>query len=626
MSWLSGLYETYESNQALLYRKDGPLLPICHTTQQAHIEIVLNGKGEFVRAYVVPRDENTTVIPCTEQSASRSGIKPANHPLCDKLQYVAGDFSEFGGVVTKGFRKDPKEPYMTYLRGLMDWAESPYGHPKIDAILKYVEKGSVVRDLVNYGILHTDSQGRLLGKWTSEEEPPEIFSVIPSSQAQYDAFVRWSVEIPNMPESSVWQDETLFQSWTDFYTSLQSDRDICYVTGEEVAIALSHPAKIRNEGDKAKLISANDNSGYTFRGMFDEATQAVSVGFEVTQKAHNMLRWLVQHQGFRSGNLAVVAWASGGATIPNPVYDSPAFMGSPDEPEISYTAEEFALKLKNKILGFQQELGEFSDIFVIGLDSATPGRMSISFYRELWSSAFLRRIEDWHYTCSWQHSYRSGVWKGKRGIQKEYVGAPSLYDITEAAYGARVDSKLRTRTIERLLPCVIDGQPLPTDIVNAAVRRACNRSTFAETWEWKKALTIACALYKKANIKEGYTLALDKKRTSRDYLYGRLLAFADNLESWALMESGEQRPTNAARMMNRFAERPFSTWKTLELALTPYKVRLGPKKSYRLEKGISEVMDLFEPEDFTNDRPLSGEFLLGYHCQMMAFWNKTDEK
>ena len=142
----------------------------------------------------------------------------------------------------------------------------------------------------------------------------------------------------------------------------------------------------------------------------------------------------------------------------------------------------------------------------------------------------------------------------------------------------------------------------------------------------KKALTIACALYKKANIKEGYTLALGKKRTSRDYLYGRLLAFADNLESWALMESGEQRPTNAARMMNRFAEQPFSTWKTLELALTPYKVRLGPKKSYRLEKGISEVMDLFEPEDFTNDRPLSGEFLLGYHCQMMAFWNKTDEK
>ena len=72
--------------------------------------------------------------------------------------------------------------------------------------------------------------------------------------------------------------------------------------------------------------------------------------------------------------------------------------------------------------------------------------------------------------------------KAKRD-SKEYVGAPSLYDITEAAYGARVDSKLRTRTIERLLPCVIDGQPLPTDIVNAAVRRACNRSTFAETWE-----------------------------------------------------------------------------------------------------------------------------------------------
>jgi CRISPR-associated protein Csd1 len=32
---------------------------------------------------------------------------------------------------------------------------------------------------------------------------------------------------------------------------------------------------------------------------------------------------------------------------------------------------------------------------------------------------------------------------------------------------------------------------------------------------------------------------------------------------------------------------------------------------------------MFAGEDFVNDSKLSGEFLLGYHCQRSALWNKT---
>ena len=109
-------------------------------------------------------------------------------------------------------------------------------------------------------------------------------------------------------------------------------------------------------------------------------------------------------------------------------------------------------------------------------------------------------------------------------------------------------------------------------------------------------------------------MALEPTRTTRDYLYGRLLALADSLEEWALNEANEGRQTNAARLMQRFAERPFSTWRTIELALTPYKARLGGKSKKR-QWMIDEVMALFNPDDFTNDKPLSGEFLLGYHSQ-----------
>ena len=109
-------------------------------------------------------------------------------------------------------------------------------------------------------------------------------------------------------------------------------------------------------------------------------------------------------------------------------------------------------------------------------------------------------------------------------------------------------------------------------------------------------------------------MALDPDRTTRDYLYGRLLALADSLEEWALNDAKEQRETNAARLMQRFAERPYSTWRTLELALTPYRIRLGGKSAKR-QQMIDEVVAAFNPDDFLDNRPLSGEFLLGYHSQ-----------
>ena len=112
-------------------------------------------------------------------------------------------------------------------------------------------------------------------------------------------------------------------------------------------------------------------------------------------------------------------------------------------------------------------------------------------------------------------------------------------------------------------------------------------------------------------------MALDPDRKMRDYLYGRLLAIADRLEGHALYKSGEKRDTNAARYMQQFADRPNKTWRQIYLSLSPYMSRLGGAKYYK--DMMDEVMCKFDPiEDFTSDRPLSGEFLLGYHCQREA--------
>ena len=84
MSWIQKLYETYESCQSMIGKvaseKEVPLLPICHTTNKAQIEIVIDHQGNFKRARVVTKDDARTIIPCTESSGGRtSGEAP--HPF-----------------------------------------------------------------------------------------------------------------------------------------------------------------------------------------------------------------------------------------------------------------------------------------------------------------------------------------------------------------------------------------------------------------------------------------------------------------------------------------------------------------------------------------------------------------
>jgi CRISPR-associated protein Csd1 len=162
--------------------------------------------------------------------------------------------------------------------------------------------------------------------------------------------------------------------------------------------------------------------------------------------------------------------------------------------------------------------------------------------------------------------------------------------------------------------------------MESCVRRACNRVGL-EKWEWPLALGVACALYKgfyarppKKEERRTYTMSLDKERHTRDYLYGRLLAAAEYIERSALDLAGEKRPTNAERIMQRFADHPYSTWLTLYKSLNPYMQRLQSAQKFGLptkcKKLLQEISDAFLTEDFISNERLSGEFLLGYHCQL----------
>lgn len=650
MNWIEALYKTYNNCEAevgaIKEGQDELLLPLSHTTQNANIEVILNQHAEFVSAKIIPKKQQKSLVPCTEQSGGRAGSKPTSHPLCDKLQYLAGDFLEYGGVVTSGFSADPSEPHNEYLALLNQWLEAT-PHPKVKIVRDYILKNCLIHDLVTYNIIpvtqSAEGEKRFLNEWKNKEfDPPEIFSSLPATSTPQDSFIRWRVEIPGDPMSSLCDDPTVWESWSEYYKTTQGISGLCYVTGNQEPLAIQHPAKLRHAADKAKLISSNDGSGFTFRGRFTDNTgiEAASVSFDVTQKAHNALRWLIAKQGTRLGEQAIVAWSINNQEIPNPLESSLHLAANSTEEEdidklleqeqhhrsalhnAANTGQSVAIALKQKILGYRKKLGDTSKILVISLDSATPGRMALTYFRELNASEFLDRIENWHNTTTWLLYYNKG---------RRFYGAPSPYEIAQAAYGKRLDDKLKSATYRRLLPCIIESRPIPDDLVKSCIQRASARIGL-EHWEWEKALGIACALYRKQKIQRNnqstYTMSLDTERTSRSYLYGRLLAVADVLEEAALGKE-ENRPTNAARMMQRFASRPFDTWPTLYQRLDPYRRRLKANKPgllHRYETELDAIKNLFLPTDFTSDARLDGEYLLGYHCQRSALYTKKAEE
>lgn len=620
------LYETYEQCSKLdTLHSQEVLTPPFHVLQQAHIEIVLRKTGILVDARVI--EKHDTIIPATEKSATARTRAIVPHPLCDHIKYCASDYngSQVGG----------NKYFAAYHSQLKAWCESPYSHEKAKTVLSYVERGKLVRDLIEYKVLPSDEDGNLLIRWDHDEEKPPLFRQLTPENGLYkpqNALIRWIVELGDDLSPEAWKDKSLQSSWIKYCTTLESKRGFCMVSGIECSLAVKHPRGIRGGKDGAKLISyrKEDDSGYIYLGRFLAADQVTGIGVEITQKAHSALSWLIQRQAYydRASGQVFIAWSISGNPIPDPFHNSLSlFVDAGISPSLSDTAnhdvgQTHALQLRRAIQGYCAKLDPTDDIVVMGLDSATPGRMAITFYRELKGSEFLDRVETWHSQYAWPQNF---------GMDTRFVGVPAPRDIAEAAYGRRLDDKLRKSVVERLLPCIIDAQPLPYDLLRSVSRRVCNRAAM-ERWEWEKALGIACSLFKgysSSTQQKEYQMSLEPDLTSRDYLYGRLLAVADNIESFALTKAEKNRDTSAAKLMQRFADRPFSTWKTIRLALNPYMSRLRSSEKgagflYSREKLLDEIMCAFSTDDFTKDAPLSAEFLLGYHCQRQKLLEKSE--
>ncbi|PWL50276.1 MAG: type I-C CRISPR-associated protein Cas8c/Csd1 [Clostridiales bacterium] len=601
MGILQTAYRTYQmlsqTEDIFDYRDDGtePLTPVSHILQNAQIEITLTGEGKFLSAVPVSKGDESTIIPATEESAGRTS-RPEPHPLCDQLAYLAPS--------------DDKK-HEAYLALLAAWAESPYSHPLVRAVLTYVRSGTILSDLERERIIVRNADGSLgSGKLAGTDYAK--------------CLVRWRmIPAPDEEKSESYRNPALFEKWASFYNDLRvgQPHGICQISGEEDVLCQSHPKGTLSSAYGAKLISANDSANFTYRGRFATPEAAASVGYTASRMAHSALRWLATNHGKQSGDRIFLCWNPEGKETPgNLLY---AFDAGEDKRDfVSYREE-----LRKTLDGYGNKLRQQDDVVIAALEAATTGRLSVTYYTEMKSADLLDRIEHWYDTCAWDGG-------------KFNVPTPSFREIILCAFGKpsgnglsldKRDAKLAGKYFQKLLSCLTEGRSIPPDLVRALAARADTPQAY-EAGPLARIRHTACALIRKYRNdqakREEWKVTLDTENRDRSYLFGRLLAVLEQAEA-ATYGKEDRRETNALRRLTRYTQQPMHTARALYEKLTPYLNRLMRNKPglYRQYRALfDQLFGLLDELEHTSlNEPLEDVYLLGYSSQRSALFTKQEQ-
>lgn len=572
MSLMMRCIETYDAMEHLAGKcvnedKKEALAPVGHKLADATIEITVDDEGNFVRAQNV---EKKAVIPCSEESAGRTGTKKSAHPLCDYLGYVSSFYNE--------------KKHKVYIDELRKWVESKYSSKIIQAIYQYVTQNSIYEDLLRNGV-----------KIKSEKD-----------------FVIWRVVGFGDESGSVCENETLHKLYQEYYLSNKNDNlDFCMATGN-LAITTTKHINVSKFG-KAKLISSNDAYGFTYKGRFLDGREACSIGYEASQKAHNALNWVLANEGIHLGNRICVAWNPQGKIIPK-IQLPIAVQCKQAKPEASTYKNE----LRKKVFAYSKSFLKGEQVVIAMFDAANPGRLAVTYYNEMPGISLVKKLEKWDETTLFKSIDRGAF-------------VPSLYKYVAFSYGIyrtknsndagmfEMDEKIQNKQMQRLIACRIDNKMFPIDILKRLVINSSNLGAYDRNTR-NQILHTTCSAIRKYYIdklQEDISMALEKEKKNRSYQYGRLLAVLEKIEQDTYDKKETMRETNAIRLQQRFVQKPLETSEQIVRKLKQaYYRKLKKSAIAYYEKLIEEILCVIsECEELELEKSLDEMYLIGYYLQ-----------
>lgn len=584
MGLLQRAYDTYcaaESRVGVYEEGRQPLAPVSYMIARAKIAVTLDRNGRFLSAERMGEEGEKILIPVTLKSAGRTSA-PAAHPLCEQIAYLDGS---------------SEEKLRLYLTQLEDWAASPWTHPKLRPVLTYVQSRCLPSDLERCGLAEAKKEKdermvcwRILD--TDSDTPPEC-----------------------------WRDTTLFRAYIGYYASVRGlAQDLCMVSGKVADVSDQHPKGVVPLHGNAKIISSNDTKGFTYRGRFTDARQAETVSYDVSQKAHAALSWLVADQGVRFGKRTFLLWDPHGAEIPPSHLPLLPWDGPP-----RYSPSDYRRDLHRTLFSGRERLPRDANAVMAVFDAATAGRLALTYYSELPAADLLTRLHDWDESCCWFH--------GKFGVQ-----SPRLCDIVNAAYGTPRTEKDRLRFVtddrvfaqqmQRLIVCRVECGRMPADILLRLVNRA-SAPTACDEALWRELVFAACAVIQKYHApmaKEDLCMEWELDRRERSFQFGRLLAVMERAEEdfRSNREGDGGRQTNALRSLSAFKETPLRIGERVNEQLeNAYLPRLGKWQRDRYRRLRDEILALLCECGGDLNAPLNEFYLIGYSLQRNAFFQKN---
>ncbi len=643
MTLMNALLETYDfalknnlvdnSNLSV----DGQLLlPVFHSSRRNKgdniFEMTINSSSNVISGRFLDEDE-ICVFPITEDSITRSGSKIAPHAISDELSYLSRkiDF-------------DKNKAYIAVVKEMLDY-EKNHRCENFKIIGEYIVKNTVLEDFLRIYLGKKEYQ--IDNKFNLKFNITQDNGKIKEKSINLEKiFITFKLEKELSGDISLTRDTNLHNFYIKYVRNKNKESknlEYCDLTGEMDYCVERHRGVIGN----AKLISISNNDE-TYYGRFKNGKDVYSLSYEVSQKVHNMLKYLLENKNYNrfiGENAYVVNWLSndlskGGIELVSDLEDEDDFEDV-EEVTMSKLGGKISQKLGEYFLGEDGKFTSKSDFYILIIEKISNGRVSIKYFRNLSRSEAYERVMNWYESTRWKFY--------------DIERTPSIYQIVNFVYGQEKEDrnnkvylscenkKLSRSTIERLIPCIIDSQKIPKDITRTAFYKLSNKQSYKKKWD--AALNIGCSLIKKykndyENIKIDPNKISEVKELeeSRSFYYGKLMAIYEKIELDAIRgrtgeDSGKgksQRITNSDRLWNSMIRTPERTRFILESKIKPYMNVLkknSPGIYVNHDKLITnitlKIISLNESE-LINKGSLNEDFILGYYYQKNEFYKRKD--
>jgi CRISPR-associated protein Csd1 len=594
------------------------------------IVVLLSENGNFIKADWLPKDQ-IAIFPVTEDSIIRAGKVISPHPLCDELSYLS-----------KEIDPEKHKEYKSVLKDWVSYAEDGHSDRLLKILNEYIQQETILVDCITSLFSHIKYQ--MMEDHSIIINPGEKSEKIVNFEKTFVTF-QIETESSMAVNLSVSTDRKIHQNYIDYVRDKNSKKrqDKCDISGEETYCVSRHRGLMGN----AKLISIS-NHNETYFGRFDVGEEVVHIGYEVSQKIHLMLKYLLENSQNRKQlgeSCVLINWFSDDISNEESINLINAIapyedMGEEDvdDDKPKTLGGSISSSINDYITGKKREVNQDGKFYLMILDKISNGRISIKYFQELPKADLFDRVEAWYHSTSWT------IFNGTTKQLSEQT--PSLFRYVDTIFGyenakgymeCRI-SKLRTKTVERILPCILEHKRFPQDLKNRMLENLCHRNSYDKAWN--SALAVGCSVFKKYQIdykiKGEVSEMLDTNNQNRSYLYGRLLAVYEKLEQDSLRSnlsgSDDKRATNAERLWTAYTKMPARTLQILEEKTRPYKERLK-KSNYGTAKYYDKITtnitnQLVETASFEQEknRALSEDFIFGYYAQKQDFYKKQENK